>query len=147
NNKRHETIGNKGFKLLTKGGYCVAGSTDQLTDLRTQMVMTMQAVGIVIETHHHEVVSVGHAEIDMKYETLVKMVDQILWYKHIVKNVVRVVGKTVTFMLKLLFGDNGSGMHTYQSLWKGGKLLFAGDGYAGMSDTALYYIGGLLKHA
>ncbi len=109
--------------------------------------MTMQAVGIVIETHHHEVASAGQAEIDMKFDTLVKMADQILWYKHIVKNVARSAGKTATFMPKPLFGDNGSGMHTHQSLWKSGKPLFAGDAYAGMSDMALYYIGGLLKHA
>ena len=147
NNKRREAAGNKGFKPPTKGGYCVAGPIDQLTDLRTQMVMTMQAVGIVIETHHHEVASAGQAEIDMKYDTLVKMADQILWYKHVVKNVARQNGKTATFMPKPLFGDNGSGMHTHQSLWKSGKPLFAGDGYAGMSDMALYYIGGLLKHA
>ena len=147
NNKRAEGGGNKGFKPPTKGGYCVAGPTDQLSDLRTQMVMTMQAVGIVIETHHHEVASAGQAEIDMKYDTLVKMADQVLWYKHIVKNVARQHGKTATFMPKPLFGDNGSGMHTHQSLWKGGKPLFAGDGYAGMSDMALHYIGGLLKHA
>ena len=147
NNKRHEAGGNKGFKPPTKGGYCVAGPTDQLTDLRTQMVMTMQAVGIVIETHHHEVASAGQAEIDMKYDTLVKMADQVLWYKHVVKNVARMHGKTATFMPKPLFGDNGSGMHTHQSLWKAGKPLFAGDGYAGMSDMALHYIGGLLKHA
>ena len=111
------------------------------------MVMTMQAVGIVIETHHHEVASAGQAEIDMKYDTLVKMADQVLWYKHIVKNVARQAGKTATFMPKPLFGDNGSGMHTHQSLWKSGKPLFAGDGYAGMSEMALFYIGGLLKHA
>ena len=147
NNKRIEGGGNKGFKPPTKGGYCVAGPTDQLADLRTQMVMTMQAVGIVIETHHHEVASAGQAEIDMKYETLVKMADQVLWYKHIVKNVARAAGKTATFMPKPLFGDNGSGMHTHQSLWKAGKPLFAGDAYAGMSDLALFYIGGLLKHA
>jgi glutamine synthetase len=147
NNRRTEANGNKGFKPPTKGGYCVAGPTDQLSDLRTQMVMVMQAVGIVIETHHHEVASAGQAEIDMKYDTLVKMADQILWYKHIVKNVARQHGKTATFMPKPLFGDNGSGMHTHQSLWKGGKPLFAGDAYAGMSEMALFYIGGLLKHA
>src|SRR5258706_12667659 len=147
NNRRSETGGNKGFKPPTKGGYCVAGPTDQLTDLRTQMVMTMQAVGIVIETHHHEVASAGQAEIAMNYERLVKMADQVLWYKHVVKNVAPAAGKTATFMPKPLFGDNGSGMHTHQSLWKSGKPLFAGDAYAGMSDMALFYIGGLPKHA
>jgi glutamine synthetase len=147
NNKRTEAGGNKGFKPPTKGGYCVAGPTDQTADLRTQMVMTMQAVGIIIETHHHEVATAGQAEIDMKYDTLVKMADQVLWYKHIVKNVARMHGKTATFMPKPLYGDNGSGMHTHQSLWKANKPLFAGDGYAGMSDMALHYIGGLLRHA
>ena len=148
NNRRSETGGNKGFKPPTKGGYCVAGPTDQMADLRTQMVMTMQAVGIVIETHHHEVASAGQAEIDMKYETLVKMADQILWYKHIVKNVARMHGKTATFMPKPLFGDNGSGMHTHQSLWLGGEPLFYDEtGYAGLSDMARWYIGGLLHHS
>ena len=126
NNKRAEGGGNKGFKPPIKGGYCVAGPTDQLSDLRTQMVLTMQAVGIIIETHHHEVATAGQAEIDMKYDTLVKMADQVLWYKYIVKNVARQHGKTATFMP---------------------KPLFAGDAYAGMSDMALYYTGGLLKHA
>ena len=148
NNRRAETGGNKGFKPPTKGGYCVAGPTDQLSDLRTQMVMTMQAVGIVIETHHHEVASAGQCEIDMKYDTLVKMADQVLWYKHIVKNVARQAGKTATFMPKPLYGDNGSGMHTHQSLWKDGTNLFYDEhGYALLSDTARWYIGGLLKHA
>ncbi|MBA3394914.1 MAG: glutamine synthetase beta-grasp domain-containing protein, partial [Deltaproteobacteria bacterium] len=103
NNKRSEGGGNKGFKPPIKGGYCVAGPTDQLSDLRTQMVMTMQSVGIIIETHHHEVATAGQAEIDMKYDTLVKMADQVLWYKHIVKNVARQHGKTATFMPKPLF--------------------------------------------
>ncbi|HWU87192.1 MAG TPA: glutamine synthetase beta-grasp domain-containing protein, partial [Kofleriaceae bacterium] len=128
NNKRLEAGGNKGFKPPTKGGYCVTGPTDQMTDLRTQMVMTMQAVGIVIETHHHEVASAGQAEIDMKYDTLVKMADQVLWYKHVVKNVARAHGRTATFMPKPLFGDNGTGMHTHQSIWKGGANLFYSEG-------------------
>jgi len=145
--KRTEGGGNKGFKPPTKGGYCVAGPVDQLSDLRTQMVMTMQAVGIVIETHHHEVASAGQAEIDMKYDTLVKMADQVLWYKHIVKNVARRYGKTATFMPKPIFGDNGSGMHVHQSIWKGEKPLFAGDKYGGMSELGMQYIGGILKHA
>jgi glutamine synthetase len=147
NTKRSEPAGNKGFKPPTQGGYGVAGPSDQLSDLRTQMVMTMQSVGIVIETHHHEVGSAGQAEIDMKYDSLVKMADHVLWYKHIVKNTARSAGKTATFMPKPLFGEAGSGMHTHQSLWKSGKPLFAGDGYAGMSELALFYIGGLLKHA
>jgi glutamine synthetase len=147
NSNRAEGGRNLGSKTPTKGGYCTVSPLDTLADLRTKMVMHMQAVGIVIETHHHEVASAGQCEIDMKYDTLLKMADQVLWYKHIVKNVARQAGKTATFMPKPLYGDNGSGMHTHQSLWKEGKPLFAGDSYAGMSEMALYYIGGLLKHA
>ena len=118
------------------------------SDIRTQMVLLMQAVGIIIETHHHEVASAGQAEIDMKYDTLVKMADQVLWYKHIVKNVARQHGKTATFMPKPLFGDNGSGMHTHQSLWNGSTPLFYDEkGYGGLSDIARWYIGGILAHA
>ena len=147
NTNRSEPGGNLGYKPRVKGGYFPASPVDTLTDIRTLMVMTMQAVGIEVETHHHEVATAGQCEIDMKYDELVKMADQVMWYKHIVKNVAKQHGKTATFMPKPLYGDNGSGMHTHQSLWKGGKPLFAGDGYAGLSDTALYYIGGLLKHA
>ncbi len=149
NTKRAEGGGNKGFKPPTKGGYCVVGPTDQLTDLRTQMVMTMQSVGIVIETHHHEVASAGQAEIDMKYDTLVKMADQILWYKHIVKNVARAHGKTATFMPKPLFGfDNGSGMHTAAVAVEGpASRCSRAVNCTGMSEITLFYIGGLLKHA
>jgi glutamine synthetase len=112
------------------------------------MMRTMEQMGIEMERQHHEVASAGQAEIDMKYDTLVKMADQVLWYKHIVKNVARQHGKTATFMPKPLFGDNGSGMHSHQSLWKDGAPLFYDElGYAGLSDTARYYIGGLLKHA
>ncbi len=147
NTGRAEAGGNLGYKPRVKGGYFPASPVDTLTDIRTLMVMTMQAVGIEIETHHHEVASAGQCEIDMKYDELVKMADQVMWYKHIVKNVAKQHGKTATFMPKPLYGDNGSGMHTHQSLWKSGKPLFAGEGYAGLSDTALFYIGGLLKHA
>jgi len=147
NTGRQEGGRNLGSKTPIKGGYCAVSPLDTGADLRTKMVMTMQQVGIIIETHHHEVATAGQAEIDMKYDTLLKMADQVLWYKHIVKNVARQHGKTATFMPKPMFGDNGSGMHTHQSLWKGGKPLFAGDAYAGMSDMALFYIGGLLKHA
>ena len=147
NSNRSEPGGNLGYKPRVKGGYFPASPVDTLTDIRTLMVMTMQAVGIEVETHHHEVATAGQCEIDMKYDTLVKMADQVMWYKHIVKNVSKQHGKTATFMPKPLFGDNGSGMHTHQSLWKGGTPLFAGDGYAGLSDMALFYIGGLLKHA
>jgi glutamine synthetase len=107
----------------------------------------MQKVGIEVETHHHEVATAGQAEIDMKFDTLVSMADKLMWYKYIVKNVARRHGQTATFMPKPLFGDNGSGMHCHQSLWKGGKPLFAGNGYAGLSEQALFYIGGILRHA
>jgi glutamine synthetase len=147
NTGREEAGGNLGYKPRYKGGYFPTAPVDTLTDIRTLMVMTMQAVGIEVETHHHEVATAGQCEIDMKFDTLVKMADQLMWYKYIVKNVAKQHGKTATFMPKPLFGDNGSGMHTHQSLWKNEKPLFAGDGYAGMSEMALYYIGGLLKHA
>jgi glutamine synthetase len=111
------------------------------------MVLVMQRVGIEVETHHHEVGTAGQAEIDMKFDSMVSMGDKLMWYKYIVKNVAKEAGKTVTFMPKPLFGDNGSGMHTHQSLWKNEKPLFAGDGYAGLSEMCMHYIGGILKHA
>jgi glutamine synthetase len=111
------------------------------------MVLTMESIGIPVEVHHHEVASAGQTEIDMKRDTLTKMADNYMKYKYVTKNVAKRNGKTVTFMPKPIFGDNGSGMHVHQSLWKGGKPLFAGNGYAGLSEMALYYIGGLLKHA
>src|SRR5688572_5665171 len=147
NTNRDEPGGNLGYKPRVKGGYFPAHPVDTLTELRTQMVMRMQQVGIDVETHHHEVATAGQCEIDMKFEEMLKMADQTMWYKHIVKNVAHQAGKTATFMPKPLYGDNGSGMHTHQSLWKAGKPLFAGNGYAGMSEMALFYIGGLLKHA
>jgi glutamine synthetase len=104
-------------------------------------------VGIRVEKHHHEVATAGQAEIDMRFLSLVKMGDALLWYKYICKNVARRHGKTVTFMPKPVFLDNGSGMHTHQSIWKGEKPLFAGNGYGGMSELAMHYIGGILKHA
>ncbi len=147
NTGRDEEGGNKGYKPHFKGGYFPVSPVDTFTDLRSEMVLTMQRVGICVETHHHEVGTAGQAEIDMKYDTMIRMADQLMWYKYVVKNVARLAGKTVTFMPKPLFEDNGSGMHTHQSLWKGDKPLFAGDGYGGMSELGLYYIGGILKHA
>jgi len=147
NTGRDEEGGNKGYKPHFKGGYFPVSPVDTFTDLRSEMVLTMQRVGINVETHHHEVGTAGQAEIDMKYDTMIRMADQLMWYKYVVKNVARLAGKTVTFMPKPLFEDNGSGMHTHQSLWKGEKPLFAGDGYGGMSELGLYYIGGILKHA
>ena len=121
--------------------------TDHYQDLRSEMVQTMIKCGLHIECHHHEVATGGQCEIDQRFDTLVKSADNMMMYKYVVRNVANQYGKTVTFMPKPLFGDNGSGMHTHQSIWKGGKPLFAGDGYAGLSQMALWYIGGLLKHA
>jgi glutamine synthetase len=111
------------------------------------MVQVMESCGLVIECHHHEVASAGQCEIDQRYDTLVKSADNMMTYKYVVRNVAHQYGKTVTFMPKPIFGDAGSGMHCHQSLWKNGKPLFAGDGYAGLSQMALWYIGGLLRHA
>ncbi|MHC4132936.1 MAG: type I glutamate--ammonia ligase, partial [Planctomycetota bacterium] len=138
---------NLGYKPSFKGGYFPVSPTDTYHDLRGEMVAEMWKVGIVVEAHHHEVATAGQAEIDMQFDELLKMADQFMWYKYIIKNVAKRVGKTVTFMPKPVFEDNGSGMHSHFSLWKGGKPLFAGDEYAGLSDMALYSIGGILKHA
>ena len=122
--------------------------TDSQQDIRSEMVLTMEDIGIDIEVHHHEVATGGQAEIDMRFDTLTLMADNLMKYKYVVKNVARTYGMTATFMPKPLFEDNGSGMHVHQSLWKGGKPLFAGaDDYAGLSEMARYYVGGLLKHA
>jgi glutamine synthetase len=147
NSGRREEGGNKGYKPRYKGGYFPVSPVDSYGDLRTEMVMMLQRVGIVVETHHHEVGTAGQAEIDMLRGTLTKMADDTMWYKYVIKNVARGAGKSVTFMPKPLYGDNGSGMHCHQSLWKKEKPLFAGDGYAGMSEMAMFYIGGILKHA
>ncbi len=138
---------NLGYKPSYKGGYFPVSPTDTYHDLRGEMVGVMQQLGIVVEAHHHEVGTGGQSEIDMQYAELLKMADQFMWYKYIIKNVAKRYGKTVTFMPKPIFEDNGSGMHTHMSLWKGGQPLFPGDGYAGLSDTALHAVGGLLKHA
>jgi glutamine synthetase len=138
---------NLGYRPRYKEGYFPVPPTDHYQDLRSEMVSTMIECGLEIECHHHEVATGGQCEIDQRYDTLVKSADNMMLYKYIVRNVAYQYGKTVTFMPKPLFGDNGSGMHTHQSLWKEGNPLFAGDGYAGLSQTALWYIGGLLKHA
>jgi glutamine synthetase len=138
---------NLGYRPRYKEGYFPVPPTDHYQDLRSEMVETMLKCGLDIECHHHEVATGGQAEIDQKFDTLVKSADNMMLYKYIVRNVANQYGKTVTFMPKPLFADNGSGMHVHQSLWKGGKPLFAGDGYAGISQMALWYIGGLLKHA
>ncbi|HMJ15418.1 MAG TPA: type I glutamate--ammonia ligase [Polyangiaceae bacterium] len=138
---------NLGHKIRHKEGYFPTQPNDTLMDLRTEICLEMKAVGIEVEVSHHEVATAGQGEIDMKYDSLVRCADKLMWFKHIVKNVAYRNGKTATFMPKPIYGDNGNGMHCHQSLWKDGKPLFAGDGYAGMSELALWYIGGVLKHA
>lgn len=146
-NSGREEKPNLGYKPRHKEGYFPVPPTDSQHDLRDEMVRVMEQVGLKIEAQHHEVATAGQAEIDLRFDTLVKVADALQWYKYICKNVARKAGKTVTFMPKPLFADNGSGMHTHQSLWKGGKPLFAGEEYGGMSKMALWYIGGILKHA
>ena len=147
NTGREAEGGNRGYKPRYKEGYFPVAPTDSQQDLRTEMCRVMAEVGIQVERQHHEVATAGQAEIDIRYNTLVRTADDLMWFKYIIKNVAWRNGKTVTFMPKPLFGDNGSGMHTHQSLWKAGRPLFAGDGYAGLSEMALFYIGGILKHA
>jgi glutamine synthetase len=138
---------NLGYKPRYKEGYFPVSPTDSQHDLRTEMVLEMEKVGIKIECQHHEVATAGQAEIDMRFMPLVQAGDNLLWFKYIVKNVARRHNKTVTFMPKPLFDDNGSGMHTHVSLWKNNDPLFAGDRYGGLSEMALYFVGGILKHA
>jgi len=138
---------NLGYKIRHKEGYFPAAPSDKLIDIRHEIILTMMDLGIKIEREHHEVATAGQAEIDIVFDTLLRTADKMALYKYIVKNVAFKHGKTATFMPKPLFGDNGSGMHTHQSLWKDGKPLFAGNGYAGLSEMALHYIGGILKHA
>jgi glutamine synthetase len=146
-NSGREENPNLGYKPRHKEGYFPVPPMDKQQDIRTEMVLELEKAGIVIEAQHHEVATGGQAEIDMKFSPMVNMADKLMMYKYIIKNVAARNGKTVTMMPKPLFGDNGSGMHTHQSLWKGGKPLFAGNSYAGLSEMALYYIGGILKHA
>jgi glutamine synthetase len=138
---------NLGYKPSYKGGYFPVSPTDTYYDLRGDMVNILRKVDIICEAHHHEVGTGGQSEIDMRFEDLLTMADQFMWYKYIIKNVAKSVGKTVTFMPKPIFEDNGSGMHIHFSLWKDKKSLFSGDKYAGLSEIALYGIGGLIKHA
>src|SRR5467141_2659418 len=138
---------NLSYKVRHKEGYFPVPPTDTQQDIRTEMCLVMEQLGMQIERQHHEVATAGQAEIDFRFDTLVKTADHMMLYKYVIRNVARKHGKTVTLMPKPLFGDNGSGMHTHQSLWKKGKPLFAGNEYAGLSKTALNYIGGLLKHA
>ncbi len=148
NSGEYEEGGNLGYKPRYKEGYFPVPPTDHFQDLRSEMTAKLEAAGIEIEVQHHEVGTAGQAEIDMRYDTLLRTADNVTLYKYIVKNTAWEYGKSVTFMPKPIFEDNGSGMHTHQSLWKDGEPLFFDEsGYAGLSDLARWYIGGLLKHA
>jgi len=147
-NSGREESPNLGYKPRYKEGYFPVAPMDSLQDIRTEMMLTLQSVGIPVEVHHHEVATAGQCEIDMHFDTLVSMGDKLLKFKYVIKNVARRHNKTVTLMPKPIFMDNGSGMHVHQSLWKGGKNTFYQAGtYADLSKEAVYYIGGLLKHA
>ncbi|MER3558762.1 MAG: type I glutamate--ammonia ligase, partial [Armatimonadota bacterium] len=147
-NTGREESPNLGYKMRLKGGYFPCPPADTLQDLRTEMMLTLHEIGVEVEVQHHEVGAAGQAEIDIKYDTLVRIADKVQLYKYVVRNVAWRHGYTVTFMPKPIFQDNGSGMHTHQSLWKNGENLFYDErGYAMLSETALYYIGGILKHA
>src|SRR5256885_6567842 len=139
---------NLGYKPRYKQGYFPVPPMDKFQDIRSDMVLALESVGIRIEVHHHEVATGGQTEIDMRFDTLTKMADRVMWYKYCAKNTARKWGKTATFMPKPLFQDNGSGMHLHPSVWKDGKnLFFERGGYADISKNCLYYIGGILKHA
>ncbi len=139
---------NLGYKPRHKEGYFPVPPTDSMQDIRTEMVLKLQELEIDVEAHHHEVATGGQNEIDMRFNTMTLMADNVMKYKYVLKNVARAHGKTVTFMPKPLFQDNGTGMHVHQSLWKDGiPLFFEQDGYASLSQMALWYIGGILKHA
>ncbi len=147
NSGRKEEGGNLGYKPRYKEGYFPVAPTDTLQDIRTEMLLVMAECGVPIEKHHHEVATGGQCELGFRFDTLVRAADHLMTYKYVIKNVAKRHGKTVTFMPKPLFNDNGSGMHTHQSIWKDGQPLFWGDGYANLSQMALHYIGGILKHA
>ncbi len=146
-NSDKEEFPNQSYKIRHKEGYLPVQPSDKLHDIRDEMVMIMNELGLKVERQHHEVATAGQAEIDLRFDELLTMADKMCKYKYIVKNVAYRHGKSATFMPKPMFGDNGSGMHTHISLWKEGKPLFAGDLYAGLSQEAIYFIGGLLKHA
>jgi glutamine synthetase len=146
-NTAREEFPNLGYKIRHKEGYFPVSPADTLQDIRSEMCLELEKAGIPIEKQHHEVGTAGQAEIDLRFAPLKQMADNMMYYKYITKNVAKKYNKVVTFMPKPLFGDNGSGMHTHSSLWKDGKPLFAGDKYAGLSEAALFYIGGILKHA
>ncbi len=146
-NTGREEYPNLGHKLRHKQGYFPTPPSDSMQDLRNEMVEVMIQCGLDVECHHHEVATAGQAEIDLLFDSMTAIADKLTMYKYICKNVAHRHGKTVTFMPKPLFGDNGSGMHVHMSLWKDGRPMFAGDKYAGLSDEALWFTGGILKHA
>jgi glutamine synthetase len=146
-NRGRDERPNLGYKLRYKEGYFPVPPADQMMDIRNEMMQTMVDAGMDVEAQHHEVATAGQSEIDLRFSPLVEMADKMLKYKYIIKMVAKKYGKTVTFMPKPLFADNGSGMHTHISIWKEGNPLFAGGGYAGLSDMGLHAIGGILKHA
>ncbi len=147
NTAAREDMPNLGYRVPTKGGYFPVAPVDTLQDVRSEIALTLDALGAQVEMHHHEVASAGQCEVDLRFDSLVAMADKLLTYKYVVRNVAKAHGLTATFMPKPLFGDNGSGMHVHNSLWSGGKNLFFGkDSYAELSELALYYIGGILTH-
>ena len=146
-NSGTDEMPNLGYKIRHKEGYVPVPPSDQLQDLRNEMTLEMEKIGILVEKHHHEVASGGQCEIDVRFDELLRMGDILQWFKYIIKNVAWRNGKTVTFMPKPLYQDNGSGMHIHFSLWKDGKPLFAGDQYGGLSEMALQFIAGILAHS
>ncbi|HZM69063.1 MAG TPA: type I glutamate--ammonia ligase [Candidatus Cryosericum sp.] len=146
-NSGREEGPNLGYKPRHKEAYFPVAPHDHFQDLRSEMVLNLERCGMIVEAHHHEVATGGQMEIDVRYNSLSRSADNLTIYKYVVKNTAIRKGHTVTFMPKPLFGDNGSGMHCHQSLWKGGKNLFAGEGYGGFSEMGMHYIGGLLKHS
>ena len=139
--------GNTGHRPGKKGGYFPVAPVDSFQDMRSEMCLILESMGIPVEVHHHEVAGQGQNELGTKFSTLTQRADWTIWLKYVVQNVAHAYGKTATFMPKPIVGDNGSGMHVHQSVWKNGENLFAGNGYAGLSEFALFYIGGIIKHA